>query len=644
MCSKGRIAMRFGQSAFTSGRKFSGRLSLLALLFISSVSPVLGAESPKRVLLLEGLTDSESSAQRTAEAMTLRFNERSSEDIEIYSDNLDLGRFRGRANENRLMQYLHARFAKVRPDVIVPTSRAAVSFMARHRDKFPRNVPITYCCAPTFGMDTPDVPPEIPGVVVAVDWPGTLALAERLQPHAKTVVIVTGASERDRRRKQEMIRVLRPYLQKYEIRYLSGLPYNELLKQVSHLPRNSIVLLERIFEDGSGLSHGTEFANDLSRASAAPIYSALSIYLGSGILGGHMENFKERWTKVADLVLDILDGKDPSTLPHQIKLPIQYYVDARQFERWGFLQASLPPGTSLEFRRPSLWAQHKNAVILAFLAFAMLVGFIALLLIEIRKRQQAEEARRTAEAETELRRNEVTHLMRVGIVSELSGGIAHELGQPLAAILANAQAAQRLVATNRHDRNEIVEILDDIVEENRHAGDVIHRLRGLLKKEEHKAGLINLNDQINSTLRLVHSELVSRRITLWTDLDAHLRPIIGDRVQLQQVFLNLIMNAMDAMASVPASERTLSISTRSRESGNVEVSITDRGPGMSPDQLKSVFEPFFTTKEHGLGLGLAICWRIIRSHNGKLTISNAGGGGVRAVLSLPVAIRLAAAS
>ena len=197
--------------------------------------------------------------------------------------------------------------------------------------------------------------------------------------------------------------------------------------------------------------------------------------------------------------------------------------------------------------------------------------------------------------------------MRVGIVSELSGGIAHELGQPLAAILANAQAAQQLVATNRHDRNEIVEILEDIVEEDRHAGEVIHRLRRLLKKGEHKAGLINLNDQITSTLRLVHSELVSRRIKVRTDLDAHLPPVMGDRVQLQQVFLNLMMNAMDAMASMPASERTLSISTRSTEKGNVEVSITDRGPGMSPDQLKRVFEPFFTTKQHGLGLGLPIC-------------------------------------
>jgi C4-dicarboxylate-specific signal transduction histidine kinase len=173
---------------------------------------------------------------------------------------------------------------------------------------------------------------------------------------------------------------------------------------------------------------------------------------------------------------------------------------------------------------------------------------------------------------------------------------------------------------------------------------VIHRLRGLLKKGEHKAGLISLNDQITSTLRLVHSELVSRRIKVRTDLDTHLPAVMGDRVQLQQVFLNLMMNAMDAMASMPASERTLSINTRSTEKGNVEVSVTDRGPGMSPDQLKNVFEPFFTTKQDGLGLGLAICWRIIKSHNGQLTISNAGGGGVTAVVSLPVAIRLAAAS
>jgi C4-dicarboxylate-specific signal transduction histidine kinase len=153
-----------------------------------------------------------------------------------------------------------------------------------------------------------------------------------------------------------------------------------------------------------------------------------------------------------------------------------------------------------------------------------------------------------------------------------------------------------------------------------------------------------LHDQVTSTLRLVNSELLSRKIKVQTELGAHMPFVSGDRVQLQQVFLNLIMNAMDAMASTPPPERMLTIGTRSTQNGNVEVSITDCGPGISPDQLIRIFEPYFTTKEHGLGLGLSICATIINSHHGRLNVSNAPGAGATAVVSLPVAIRLAAAS
>jgi signal transduction histidine kinase len=514
----------------------------------------------------------------------------------------------------------------------------------RHQGDFLRGMPIIYCCAAILSGGARDLPPDIPGVVQDFDWAGTLDLAQHLQPNAKTVFIVSGASNADRRRDRETFSQLQPVLQNYDIRYLAGLPYDELLKQLSRLPRDSIVLLKRVFEDGSGRSRGAEFAEELSKASAAPLYSSSATYFGSGIIGGRMDSFTSQGAKVADFALEILSGKDPSTLPHQTRLPLHYRVDARQLARWGFAQSSLPPGTSVGFRQPTLWELYQKTTMLVLLVFSVLVGFIALLLIEIRKRHKAEEVGKAAQLQAELRRKEVTHLMRVGVISELSGGIAHELGQPLAAILANAQAAQQLVATNKLERSEIVEILEDIVEEDRHAREVINRLRGLLKKEEQKAGLINLNDQISSTLRLVHSELVSRRIKLQTDLDAHLPPIMGDRVQLQQVFLNLMVNAMDAMASMPVSERALSVSTRSTVKGNVEVSISDHGPGISPDQLKRVFEPYFTTKEHGLGLGLPICSRIISSHHGQLTVSNAGGGGVVAIVSLPVAIRLAAAS
>ena len=636
--------MRFVQPACVSGRKFLGCLSLLALGFVSAVSPLLAAEIPKRVFLLEGLNASEPLAQQAAEAIQRRFEERSSEDIEVYSDFLDLGRFQGPTSENRLVQFLNSKFAQIRPDVVIPMNHSAVEFVVRHRDDFANGIPIIYCCAPSLMNDAIDIPPDIPGVVMDVDWASTLALAQRLQPNAKTLAIISGASKIDRRRERESLAELQPLLQKYHTIYMTGLPYDQLLKQVSQLPRDSIVLIRRVFQDGSGRTRGAELAEEVSKASAAPVYSSSPTYIGSGIVGGRMDNFAAQGAKVADLALEILGGKDPSTLPHQTKLPLYYRVDARQLERWGFRAASLPPRTSVEFRQPTLWEQYRNIVVIALLAFAVQAGIIALLLIEIRKRRAAEKGRRTAEAEADLKRGELAHMMRVATLGELSGGIAHELGQPLAAILANAQAAQALLADRNRDAGEIAEILEDIVQQDSRAGEIIHRLRRLLKKGEHETKLIDVNDKIRSSLTLLHSDLVNKRIKVETHLQADLPPILGDRVQLQQVFLNLVMNAMESMASTPASQRSLSIGTRTTEDRYVEISITDSGPGVSPDELKRAFEPFFTTKEHGLGIGLSICSTIVRSHRGRLNLSNASGGGVTAIVSLPLRLHLAAAS
>jgi signal transduction histidine kinase len=618
---------------------------LLAFGLASAVSPACAAESPRRIFLLEGLTAAEESVQRTAQAFKQRLNERSPNEIDVYSEFLDLQRFSGPENENRLSRFLGAKFAQVKPDVVVPISLAAVDFMVRHRGDFAHDIPIVYCCTPTSVMDTLDIPPDIPGVVMEFDWAGTLSLAERLQPNAKRLVIISGAaSDIGRRRDQELLGALQPLLQKYDTKFLTALPYDELLKQVSQLPRDSIVLMTRVFEDGSGRARGPEVAEDVSKASAAPVYSASPTYMGLGVVGGHLDSFRSQGAKAADLALDILSGKAPSTLPHQTRLPLQYRVDARQLKRWGFAEASLPPGTSVDFQQPTLWGQYHDTIVLVLLAFAAMAGIITLLLIEIRKRQEAEERRKAAEAEADLRRNELTHMMRVAALGELSGGIAHELSQPLAAILANAQAAQAMLAGNSHDKEEIAEILEEIVQEDNRAGKVIQGLRQLLRKGENRSALIRLNDLTNSTLGLLNYEIVTRKMKVETELKTDLPPIAGDSVQLQQVLLNLMMNAMEAMASTPASKRTINIATRTTEDGYVEVSIRDHGPGMSPDELNRLFEPFFTTKERGLGLGLSICATIVRSHRGRLNLSNARGGGVTAIVSMPLSVQLAAVS
>jgi PAS domain S-box-containing protein len=243
---------------------------------------------------------------------------------------------------------------------------------------------------------------------------------------------------------------------------------------------------------------------------------------------------------------------------------------------------------------------------------------------------------KSAEAETALQRLEIEHLMRVSVLGELSGSIAHEVNQPLTAILSNAQAALHLLAQNSPALAEIREALEDIVHEDNRAGEVIHRLRSLLKKGERKMESININDLVRSTISLLNSELIGRDISVRLDLESSVLLARGDSVQLQQVLLNLVMNSMDAMASTPMNRRSIVISTRGAKTGMVDVLVRDRGHGIRPEANGRLFEPFYTTKDHGLGLGLSLCSTIVKTHQGKLTLINAEGGGAVAAFSLPV--------
>src|SRR6476620_8683403 len=243
---------------------------------------------------------------------------------------------------------------------------------------------------------------------------------------------------------------------------------------------------------------------------------------------------------------------------------------------------------------------------------------------------------KSAEAEVALQRQEVEHLMRVSVLGELSGSIAHEINQPLTAILSNAQAALHLLAQESPDIAEIRDALEEIVHEDNRAGEVIHRLRGLLKKGQRQAEHVNINDLVRSSVSLLNGELIARDISLRLDLDHAPSLTRGDSVQLQQVLLNLVMNAMDAMSSTPIAQRSIVISTGGSQAGMVDVIVKDRGHGIRAKENGRLFEPFYTTKSHGLGLGLTLCSTIIQAHQGKLTLVNDERGGAIAKFSLPV--------
>ena len=239
------------------------------------------------------------------------------------------------------------------------------------------------------------------------------------------------------------------------------------------------------------------------------------------------------------------------------------------------------------------------------------------------------------ERESALQRDELAHLSRVALLAELSGSLAHELNQPLTAILANAQAAARFLAHVPPNLDEVRDGLANIVESDKRAGEVIRRLRALLRKERSDYGYLDINEVVLDVLRIIRTDLLNRSVEVTLHLAENLPRVYGDKVQLQQVLLNLIMNASDAMKDVVRG-RELSVGTALASDDRVTVAVSDAGRGIPAEDIERIFSPFVTSKRDGLGLGLAVCRTIITTHAGTLWASNNAGPGATVSFSLPV--------
>ncbi|MEW9837859.1 sensor histidine kinase [Mesorhizobium marinum] len=536
----------------------------------------------------------------------------------------------GAAPEARFVDYLSALYQDAPPDLVVTFGAPASRFVQKYRSLLFADVPTLLAAVNVRRVDPSMLSAKDAVVGTLVENVPLFENILRLLPQTETIAVIIGNSPPEQYWVKEVQRQLRPLLgDKVALRFYNERRFGEMLEDLEHLPPRSAIYFQQMMVDGAGVVYGDKDPlKSIVAVANAPIFTFDQSLFHGGVVGGPMTSPVDGARSIAEVVVRMLGGENPGDIHVPAIAFAQPKYDWRELRRWGISESRLPPGSEVVFRQPTPWQAYPWQMALIGAAVLLQGGLIAGLLRERRRRHSAETTARQ-------RMTELAHTNRFSTAGEFSASIAHEMNQPLGAILSNAEAAQIILKSPAPDLPALKEIVDEILHNDLRASEVIRRIRSLLKKAPFEASDFDLKDLANETLEFLSALARGRKVDLSGEIASDPLPVRGDQVQMQQVFLNLVMNAIEAMKDLPSERRSLIVRT-SREGGYAEFSVSDSGPGISDDKLKQVFEPFFTTKDDGMGMGLSIARTIVTAHDGQIVAKNREGGGATFCVSLPL--------
>ncbi|WP_343056221.1 sensor histidine kinase [Ancylobacter tetraedralis] len=612
-----------------------GAVTLLALLAVSSAivgSRASAAEPAKRVLVLYDnnrlLPANVLADQGINQAISA-----SNDSTVVSAEFLDAPQFDGAPYRRAVTTFLRAKYAAHPPDVIVAAGDGALGFLLDNRQELFPSVPLVH-----MGVDVASLrrreplPVDVVGVPVAFDFTGTIEQALKWHPKASRLLLVTGSSEPDRQWEARLRAGAGQFQQRVSTEFLAGLPTAVVLKRLGELNDDAVVFTPGYFRDGSGRSFTPrEAAAELASVSGAPVYGPYNTFIGAGIVGGFMPSFEEIGRMAGTAVARLLDGAAPGTLQLPKVMPVALNVDWRQILRWGIDPDRVPRDAIVRFRTPTFWETYRAEAWIAIGLFLLQSLLVAGLLFERRRR-------RKAEAAVDKHRFELAHASRLATAGELTASIAHEINQPLGAILSNVSAAELMfeAGPDRIDLEEIRQILGDIHRDTIRASEVIRRLRALLSKHDVERRLIDLNESLGDMAIILRAEAQRRSVALVVRPSAQALEVLADRVQVQQVLLNLTLNAIDAATGAAVERRTVTVSAAER-AGVATITVRDRGHGIASEHMPRLFDSFFSTKRTGIGLGLSIVRTLVEAQGGTVSARNEPGGGAAFEVEFPLA-------
>ena len=407
----------------------------------------------------------------------------------------------------------------------------------------------------------------------------------------------------------------------------NDLTFQEILRRCANLPPGSAIVYLNLMNDAQGGTYADErVLADLHATANAPLFGKHTVLLGHGVVGGRLLSIEDLARTTADAAVRLLNGAPAGSVSVPLQLAGPPIFDWRELQRWRIPESRLPAGSVVLHRSPSLWQEHKCTVLGVLGALVAQGVLIVGLLQQRRARQRAEsDSRRNLALAVDANRRQT--------MSALTSSIAHELGQPLSAMIHNAQAGRMMITANRATPDTMDEILSDIESDGVQATQIIDRHRTMLRGHQLDQKSIDLHAVIHESLALVAHDMRARQIEATVNLASNPCIITGDQVLLQQVLVNLVMNAMDAMAETPPARRRVTITTEVR-AADVDVSVRDAGTGLPPQINGTLFTPFVTTKAHGLGIGLTITRAIVDAHGGTIDAHNNPEGGATFTVTL----------
>jgi signal transduction histidine kinase len=579
------------------------------MLWIASALPAYS--ETRRVVLLFGERPELPALAlfQTNFVQTLTSN--SADPVEIYNETMDLSRFGSNNYRLFLRDFLQAKYADKKIDLAIAILSPSLDFLLNYGSVIFPGTPILFCGVDKTDLGNRSLPPHVRGILLKREFAPTVEVALSLHPNTERAVVVAGTSDSDTRLLEQAKIDFGFYEERLDFHYLTTLPLQDVLTELSHLPPRTVVFYTTVFRDGAGETFAPlEVVERVSAAANAPTYGFFDQYVGRGIVGGNVISLSAHAVEMAKLALRVLAGTTEASAPQVAEVATNKLLfDWRQLQRWGISESKLPAGSEIWFRESSVWEQYKPqilAIIAAILAQALLIAWL------IHERQYRRRAERTARETF----SELTHMNRMATAGELSAAIAHEIRQPITGMVTMANAALRWLSREKPDIGRAQAAMNKVVAAGHQASDVITNVRGLFGKDTQEETPTDLNTLIQSVLELVSIDLRKHNIESQVNLSQPLPLVVGNEVQLQQVILNLVINAIESMKS--AEPRVLSIKSETTGHNGVRVSIADTGTGVDLANLNRLFKPMFTTKARGMGMGLSICKSIIESHHGRI--------------------------